>query len=959
MRNFSSHKIILFSLKHIIYTFVIFFTFITISVFGCLFYLSSHELYISSSKTIGILKKIINIKNRDIELSFSSLYFKQSSLRDMRFDIIIYNLNVIQKKTKLLIVDVGDVEIFISSREAISGQFVPKINEISNKTIHIPVNIVNSVKGQSNMQQTNIASTTTNINATIKGMSLTAQRLLTNTKLMLTNGISITNTNINLLNTTAGKQINSFEIKDFYLKTTTFSQLTDKQKQDFNNLVGNNYSRLTLSKKIYQKISMFNKKYTGDITIYRFNIDYHGKQVLLSGVCDYKQFGVTSSCLINVENFPLALLIDKKIVNQTQMNIAMQQINVNGTLHLFFDEKGIKQATLNCDLRQPRNEKIQIKSRQITKISLTANVLNNFTNIKSAVINLYDDKNNIISNIKTDNATFSDGLLKNSNVYFTINNIKLSDFYSFIDETLLHSYNNIHNIDGIINGTLCVSFNSEGKLVKSVDLNKRNSIQLKHLLINSKLFDFDLSKFLFSLETIQDNVVLRTRNVDENKSGEIIVQYNYARNGLEVKFDKTILTKPDFNQFKKLFLDVTQFNIMKNIELSLLIDGQVFVPFDKTLFAKKSIFNLTIQVLSTDDDLDDEILFKIIKHNDAKKGDIEINFGKSTMYSQMFAFVKQENDLSIIRGTFEFIDGKSNGLKINTSWKLNDVEKSTFKFSFVDGIVYALLKSKISQLEVVQKGREYKVGLSGSSVYVDYEFWHIILLLISFLKDYDLMQVYLDVDDGAIQDVKLDDVRFLINIKPPFFYGHFDFNMHYEGRDYNGMHFVSDKGGKYDIDVPNIVPLLTLYDVDITKLPFYKLSLSGKGKSDIDNKILDGDLNIKFDSEDTGLFGFTQLYSLNVQKLRYDNTGLMCKQGEFKARWFDVKDIDIGLLFNKQRSHIIANLKALVPLISTKYVPVKMTGNTFQELFSKVNINNTSFTLDKNFQVNELVKVII
>ena len=35
----------------------------------------------------------------------------------------------------------------------------------------------------------------------------------------------------------------------------------------------------------------------------------------------------------------------------------------------------------------------------------------------------YDDKNNIISNIKTNNATFSDGLLKNSNVYFTINNI--------------------------------------------------------------------------------------------------------------------------------------------------------------------------------------------------------------------------------------------------------------------------------------------------------------------------------------------------------------------------------------------------------------------------------------------------------------------------------------------------------------------------------------------------------
>ena len=965
MRNITSYKTILYPLKYIIYTFVIFFTFITISVFGCLFYLSSHEIYVSSPKTINVLKKIINIKNRDIELSFSSLYFKQSSLKDMRFDVIIYNLNVIQKKTKLLIVDVGDVEIFISSHEAISGQFVPKINEISNKTIHIPVNIVNSVKGQSNMQQTNVVSTTTNINATIKGMSLIVQRLLTNTKLMLTNGISITNTNINLLNTTAGKQINSFKIKDFYLKTTTFVQLTEKQKQDFIKLVGNGVgtsssSRLTLSKKLYQKISIFNKKYTGDITIYRFNMDYHGKQVQLSGICDYNKFGMTSSCLIDVENLPLALLVGEGVVKQTQINVAIQQTNVNGSLHVFFDEKGIKQAILNGELKQLQSKKIQIKSRQITKISLTANVLNNFTHINSAMIGLYDDKNNIISNIKTDNATFSDGLLKNSNVYFTINNIKLSDFYSFINKTLLPSYNNIYNIDGIINGTLCFSFNSEGKLVKkSEDLNHSNSIQLKHLLINSKLFDFDLSKFIFSLEMMHGNVVLRTQNINKNKSGDIILRYDYVHNGLSVKFDKTMLTKQDFNQFKKLFLDTTQFNIMKNIELSLLIDGQVFVPFDKTLFAEKSIFDLTMQVLSTDDDLDDEILFKIIKHNNTKKGDIEINFGKSIMYSQMFAFVKQENDLSIIRGTFEFIDGKSNGLKINTSWKLNDVEKSTFKFSFVDGIVYALLKSKISQLEVIQKGREYKVGLSGSSVYVDYEFWHIILLLISFLKDYDLMQVYLDVDDGAIQDVKLDDVRFLINIKPPFFYGHFDFNMHYEGRDYNGMHFVSDKGGKYDIDVPNIVPLLTLYDVDITKLPFYKLSLSGKGKSDIDNKILDGDLNIKFDSEDTGLFGFAQLYSLNVPNLRYDNTGLMCKQGEFKARWFDVKDIDIGLQLDQQKSHITANLKASVPLISTKYVPVKMAGNTFQELFSKVNINNTSFTLDKNFQVNELVKVII
>ena len=422
MRNFSSHKIILLPLRYIIYTFIVFFTFITISVFGCLFYFSSHELYVSSPETINVLKKIINIKNRDIELSFSSLYVKQSSLKEMRFDIIICNLNVVQRKTRLLIVDVGDVEIFISPHEAISGQFIPKINEISNKTIHVPVNIINDKKTKNDNQQINILSASNDLNIIIKEISIITQKVLQNTKLMLMNGISIKNTNVNLLDTVAGKQINSFQVKDFYLKTTTFGQLTEKQKHDFDYLIYNigndngNNLQLSLSKKLYQKISILNKKYTGDITIYRFIIEYHGKQVFLSGICDYNQFGTASSCLMNVENLPLALLIGGNVINQTKTNLLIQNTHINGVLRVFFDEKGIKDAVLNGELKQIQDKKIKITSRQVTKINLTAKVSNNFTKIKSAVINLYDDKNNIISNIKTNDATFSDGLLKNSNV---------------------------------------------------------------------------------------------------------------------------------------------------------------------------------------------------------------------------------------------------------------------------------------------------------------------------------------------------------------------------------------------------------------------------------------------------------------------------------------------------------------------------------------------------------------
>ena len=173
------------------------------------------------------------------------------------------------------------------------------------------------------------------------------------------------------------------------------------------------------------------------------------------------------------------------------------------------------------------------------------------------------------------------------------------------------------------------------------------------------------------------------------------------------------------------------------------------------------------------------------------------------------------------------------------------------------------------------------------------------------------------------------------------------------------MHFVSDEDNKYNISIPNILPMLTLYDIDITKLPFYKLSLNGSGKCEIDKKTLDGDLTATFESEDNGLFGFTQLYSFKIPSLYYNQDGVFAHQGELKARWFNIKDIDIGLLFNKQKSHLTANLTALIPLVSTKYVPVKMTGNTFAELFSKASINNKIFTLDKNLQVNELVKVII
>lgn len=964
----NSHNFILLSLKCIVYTFVVFFTFILLSVFGFLFYFSNNEMYISSKTTINFLTKIINIKNREIDLSFSSVRFKQSSLKEMKFDVIFYSLNVVQKKTKLLIVDIGDVELFISPSEAISGQFIPKINEINNKTIHIPVNLREEQTRDDGKKEKNDFFTD-NPDAIIKESSLLVQRVLQNTKLILTNGINVKNTNINLLDTTAGKQISSFKITDFYLKTTTFSQLTETQKQDFNNLIeygknnGNDYEKTkhSLSKKLYHKLSTFNKRYANDITIYKVKLDYHGKSLMLSGLCEYNSTGTVSSCLINVNNLSLALLPEMNVIKQQQINTIIKQTNANGVLRVVFERNGIKEAIIKAELRQNQNDEIKLKSKKIKKITLTAHLLNNFSDIKSATMNLYDDQNKIISNIKTNNATLDNWLLKNSNVYFTINNIKLSDFYAFIDNIFLVSSKNISNIDGVINGTLCFSFDANGKFVKSADFSKNNSIQLKKLIVNSKLFDFDLSNFLFSLENIEENIVLKAKNINKknNNSGEILIRYDYVNNGISISFDKAILTKSDFNQFKKLFLDATQFNIMKNIELSLLMNGRLFIPLNKQKFSSESTFDLTSQVLSTDDDLDDEILFKIKKNNHSKKGNIEINFGKSIMYSQMFAFGKQENDKSIISGTFEFIDGEKNGLKVNTIWKLNDVERSTFKFSFINNTVYALLKSKISQLEVVQNGRNYKVGLSGSSVYVDYEFWHVILLLISFLKDYDLMQVYLDVDDGAIQNVKLDDVRFFINIRPPFVYGHFDFNMHYQGKDYNGMHFVSDKNGKYDINVPNIIPMLTLYDIDITKIPFYKLSISGKGLCDINNKTLDGNLNLKFDSEDNGMFGFTQLYSLNIPNFYYDTNGLFLKKGEFKARWFNIKNIDIEMLFNKRKSHITADLKALVPLISTKYLPVKMTGNTFAELFSKVDINKKSFTLDKNLQVNELVKAII
>ena len=742
MKTWNSHKFIFFLLRFIVYTFIIFFTSAILFSFGFLFYFSSHEMYISSKTTIGALTKIINVKNKEIDLSFSSIYFKQSSLKDMKFDIIFQNLNILQKKSKLLIVSMGDVEIFISPQEAISGQFIPKINEISNKTIHIPIT-TNGKKNKHNNQPIKTALSSNDINSIVKETSLLTQNILQNTKLILRNGIEIRNTNINLLDVVAGKQINSFKIKDFYLKTTTFNQLTEAQKHDFDNLIdknaGNNYKisgkTMSLSKKLYHKLSILNKKYINDITIYKISIDYHGQNVMLSGLCEYNKLGIASSCLINIQHLPLILLSGAiNITKLPQLNSIIEKTSLDGMMHLTLDENGINSATIDGSLRQRNVSEMKIKSKQIKQIKFTAKTSDNFSKIRSAIINLYDNKNNIISNITTNNATFENGLLKNSNVYFTINNIKLSDFYTFIDNTFLTAYKNIKHIDGVINGTLCFSFNSDGNLIQSVGNNHNNQIQLKRLIVNSKLFDFDLSKFIFSLEIIKNNIVLKTKNVNKHKIGEIVLQYDYLKNGLEATFYQTILTKPDFNQFKQLFLDVTQFNIMKNIELSLLVNGKVFIPFDKKSFSKESLFNLTLKVLSTDDDLDDEILLKLHKQNNTKRGNVEIDFGKSVMYSQLFAFGKQENDISIIKGTFDFVDGKDIGLKINTSWKLNNVEQSTFTFSFIDNIVYALLKSKISQLEVVQKGREYKVGLSGSSVYVDYEFWHIILLLISFLS---------------------------------------------------------------------------------------------------------------------------------------------------------------------------------------------------------------------------------
>ena len=965
MIKLNSHSVIIFLLKSIVNLIAMFFIFIVLFVFGFLFYLSSHELHLSSHPTINVLTKIINLKNRDIKLSFSSLHFRQSSLKDMRFDVVINNFSIIQKKTKLQIVNIGDVEVLFSPKEAISGQFIPKINAISNKTINIPLNIINNNKAKKHFSQTNDVFMLNNFDKMVKEISIATRSVLENTRLLLFNGVHITNTSINFIDSEK-KSINSVGISDINLKTENLNEVMKTRNQDFDDILNDfnndnsDYTKLSWRQKIFRRILNLKNNSIETVTTYKINMKVYGKQISLHGLCGYNKLGDVSSCLVNIKNFPLKLLTDTDIIKYTQAKMVLRKTSMDGVVKVFFDNNGIKEIKLRGELKQFQDGDIKITHKTISRISFSFNLLNNFTKIKTATIKLYDNMNNNISSIKTKNATFSNGLLINSNVYFTVNNIKISEFSVFMNENFFKKYTaDSLYIDGIIDGTLCFSFNSNGKLVKNNNFKTQSSIKLMNLIINSKSLSVDLSNLVLSLEILKNVVVLRCKMADKN-SGEVIFQYDYAdNNGIRAIFNHAKLTKSGFNKFKKIFLDLSQFNIMKNIELSLLVNGQMFIPFSRTTFSKDSLFDLTFNVLSSDDEVDDEMLVKVNKKSNSKKGNIEIDFGKSIMYSHMFAFSKQENDISIISGTFEFIDRKQIGLKVNTFWKLNDVEMSSFKFSFIDGIVYALLKSKISQLEVVQKGRKYKVGLSGSSVYVDYEFWHVILLLISFLKDYDLMQVYLDVDDGAIQDVKLDDVRFLINIVPPFFYGHFDFNMHYQGKDYNGMHFVNDKDGTYQIKIPNIIPMLTLYDIDITKFPFYKLSLSGEGKSDIENKILDGYLGINFDSKDSGMFGFMKLYSLNLPFFHYDTNGLVLKKGEFKARWFNVKDIDIGLLFRQKKSHITANLKALVPLMSTKYVPVEMTGDTFEDLFSKVNIKNQSFTLDKNLQISELIKVII
>ena len=174
----------------------------------------------------------------------------------------------------------------------------------------------------------------------------------------------------------------------------------------------------------------------------------------------------------------------------------------------------------------------------------------------------------------------------------------------------------INSFDGVIDGKILLGITPNGsiKTINSVD----NGIKIKKLIINSKQYDYDLSKILFSFEQQDDQIIFRIVDEDKNNivkddnKDYVLLTYDTKINEFVFKINNLQISEDYFIKLKQTLLTPKQLELTKTFTYSAILNGDVHFPI-KSSFAKKGYVDLRFDILAKDyDDIkDDEVIVKV------------------------------------------------------------------------------------------------------------------------------------------------------------------------------------------------------------------------------------------------------------------------------------------------------------------------------------------------------------
>lgn len=928
------------------------------SLFACLSY---KKISITSPTTIKVIEKCIIYFSKDYKVNFSSLNIEKDEDNFLTLKVSISDLNFKYRTKKETHLDVSKIPVFnfsIPVKNVFSGVFIPSIDLISGVSVNVPVNTASVKDDKKNISEENSDNKIqyiSDLHVNVEKLSKTITSIINNSSFSLNKGISIKDIKIDFIDILSMKRVSQIEVKNSKISIIKQNKLKDELhkklvKKLFNNKQMNN-------KKTNRKKNRFmnNKKIDINVLMHETELIYNGKKMKFSGICDYNTNKRVNGCVFDVNGFPFKFA---KKVQHTNNKINIEASLYGNLFIYFYSNGGLRKLEVNADLTQ---KKVYLKgknSKQVKDIKLSISATNNLKKIDDINLLFYNDKKKIITAIQGNDLRLKNGKIVDGNIVFSVNNIHLSDFYEFIDAKFKIS-NAVKKLDGVIDGRIFFKFNKKGDLLPVG--NDASKIYFKKLIINSKTFDYNLSNLVFSMEIIDKNIFLRA-TAGGDKKRYLLISYNNKKNAFDILVKDFFINKENFAKIKQLFFDATQFNLMKNIEFSTISNGNIRIPIENTLLNTK--VNLQINILSTDfeDGIDDEIFITLKKNVGNENCDVLMDFGKSIIHSSLYNFDKKPEDRSIIKAKINLKDSKkeNNAVKVdaNGKWLFNNKKICDFYMHF-DGEIDVGIISKKANFIIKQNGFDYSATVFGDYVHLDYEFWHTMVMLMTMLKTPGVLSIRLDVKDGRIQDVKLDDVDFLIKLQKPYFWGHFDFKMGYQGHTYN-MHFVSDgNDNKYDIDIENILPMLTLGDVDITKIPAKTVKITGSGDNFYQQRTLDGKLRIDLTHNGTGVLDFTRVYSIDIDRLVFDKRYAHIENAFVHGKWFDAM-LNFDTTYTGD-TLLDANVFVYTPLRSIKHwfvekpslkdnrgAKIIKRGKTMQEFAKHMTINGKDFSIDKD-----------